>query len=343
MRVLVMGATGLVGQELLAILEQRRFPLTDLVAVASAASAGRTLKACGRTLTVQGLDPGLFQPGDLVFFTGHDDLAAELVPRAVAAGSTVIDNSATFRMAPQVPLVIPEINGPEARRHAGLIANPNCTTATFILPLAPIHRNWGLQWATVASYQAISGAGRAPYEEFKADATAAIGRGIAALDPARLAFNLIPQIGGVGDDGVTSEERKMTLETRKMLGDPTIDLAGTAVRVPVLVGHACAVHLRTRDPLPPVEEVTATIADQPGVVLASLPNPVQAMGTDPVYVGRIRRFDDHTLGFFCVADNLRKGAALNAVQIAEYLLAHDALHPRPATTAADEPDRAAVS
>lgn len=329
-----MGATGLVGRELLRLLDERSFPCPEVVVGASPASAGRPLITGSQRLTLQAVSTVDFQPGDLVFFTGHDDLAATEVPRAVAAGATVIDNSATFRQHPEVPLIVPEVNGPAAQGHRGLIANPNCTTITFLLPLAVLQRTYGCRWVSVASYQSISGAGAASYEAFLEQAVSATLDGCQQEDPSLLPFNVIPAIGSIGEDGVSSEERKMLFETRKMLAAPALQLTGTAVRVPTLIGHLCAVHVRLAQAAPEVATVRELLAAQAGIVVqddpsaGQWPTPVGCAGTDPVSVGRIRvDQESQSVAFVAAADNLRKGAALNAVQIAELLLAEGWLAP----------------
>jgi aspartate-semialdehyde dehydrogenase len=222
--------------------------------------------------------------------------------------------------------VVPEINADALDGHHGLIANPNCTTITFLVPLAALHRKWGIAWASVASYQSISGGGTAPYEAFRLQMAEAALDGKSS-DAGRLPYNVIPAVGGFNAEGWTSEETKMRLESRKILGDDTVTVFGTAVRVPTLIGHLCATHVQLASAPASLEEVRDTIATFPGVVLQDdpaagiWPTPVSVAGTDPVAVGRIRMLDERTVGFVSAADNLRKGAALNAVQIADALLA----------------------
>jgi len=325
-RILIMGATGLVGREILRILETRDWANEEVVVAASPNSVGRPLHIGTERLTLQDVTKVECRPRDLVFFTGHDDLAADLVPKVVATGAIVIDNSATFRMDPTVPLVVPEINADAMTDQHGLIANPNCTTITFLLPLAALHRKWGVGWASVASYQSISGAGTAPYETFRQQMTDAALEGKSS-DASRLPYNVIPAIGSFNETGATSEETKMRLESRKILGDDTVTVFGTAVRVPTMVGHLTAVHVQLASAPGSIDEVREIIAAFPGIVLQDdpaagiWPTPLGVAGTDPVAVGRIRMLDERTVGFVSAADNLRKGAALNAVQIADALLA----------------------
>ena len=331
-RVAVVGATGAVGEALLDILAERKFPVAELVPLASERSAGEVLNYAGRSVTVQNVNDYDFAGVDIAFFSAGGSVSAEHAPRAAAAGATVIDNTSQFRHEPDVPLVISEVNphaiaGREAR---GIIANPNCSTLQMLVALAPIHRALGIERIEVATYQSVSGAGRSAMEE--------LGRQTARLlnfqDPApekfpvQIAFNLIPHIDAFQANGFTKEEMKMIWETRKILEDDSIEVNPTCVRVPVFYGHALACHVRTRSAVD-LDEVRRLLSDSPCVSLADeaapggYPTPVtHAAGTDPVYVGRLRRdpFHDHGLNLWIVADNLRKGAALNAVQIAELLV-----------------------
>ncbi len=330
--VAVVGATGAVGETMLAILAERNFPVGDLVALASERSAGGEVDFGTRKLPVR--DLAEFDPGgiDIALFSAGGAVSERYAPVFAAAGATVIDNSSAFRYFDDVPLVIAEVN-PEAMRERprGIIANPNCSTMQMLVALAPIHRAVGIVRINVATYQSVSGAGRSAMEE--------LGRQTAALlnfqrhepdkFPVQIAFNLIPHIDAFLDNGYTKEEMKMVWETRKILADPSIEVNPTAVRVPVFYGHAEAVHLETREKID-VEAVRALLAAAPGVVVVDepvaggYPTPVShAAGTDPVYVGRIREDISHSRGLnlWIVADNIRKGAALNAVQLAERLAA----------------------
>ena len=341
MRIVLVGATGAVGTEVLKILEQRGHADHDIVPVASARSAGRKLDFAGRSLVVKELAADVFEQGDLAIFDVPDEVSAEWVPVATERGAIVIDKSAAWRMHEQVPLVVPEVN-PEAALDPplGIIANPNCTTLAMVVPLAPLHRVAGLNRLVLASYQAASGSGKPGIDELW-DQTQLVVKepeqvreGLAAdvleagptfTQP--IAMNVIPQCGSVKEDGYTSEELKLCHETRKIMGIPDLRATATCVRVPVMVGHGVAVHATFDRDITP-DEARSLLKDAPGVELrddvanAVYPTPLEAAGEDPCYVGRIRQdpWEKNTLELFCVADNLRKGAALNAVQIAELIL-----------------------
>jgi aspartate-semialdehyde dehydrogenase len=333
-RVAVVGVTGLVGRVMLEILAERAFPASELRAIASARSAGRRLPFGDGTLTVQALEEEVFEGIDLVLLDTPDDVAREWAPAAVRAGAIVVDNSAAWRMEEEVPLVVPEVNSEALSAHRGIVASPNCTTIGVVLPLAALHRRFDLERAVIASYQSVSGAGRAGIEEL----TDQIGKLAGSLDalatreavdtapkgaafPATIAFNVVPQAGSPREEGYTSEELKLVRETRKIMSLPQLEVTATCVRVPTLVGHGAAVHARFSH-LVQVEEALEALRQAPGVVPSDLPTPLQATGQDASYVGRVRRdtADPNALWFFSACDNLRKGAALNAVQIAERLL-----------------------
>jgi len=332
--VAVVGATGAVGEVLLELLAERDFPLAELTLLASARSAGRSVTFGGRSRRIGNLQDFDFAGVDFAFFSAGGAVSAEHAPRAAAAGATVIDNTSHFRMQPDIPLVVPEVNfevlddWPARVPRGGIIANPNCSTIQMLLAIAPIHRNVGVRRINVATYQAVSGAGRRALEELgrqTADKLSFREPSVAALG-APIAFNVIPRIDVVEADGFTREERKMHDETRKILGDERIGVNATAVRVPVFYGHSEAVHLETARPVD-VAEVREWLAAADGIELIegdSDPMPlVHASGRDPVFVGRIRRDPTHESGLnlWVVADNLRKGAALNGLQIAERLAA----------------------
>lgn len=340
MRVVLVGATGAVGTEVLRILEQRNFPVDELVPVASPRSVGRRLEFGDGEVEVVGLAPDVFDGADLAIFDVADELSLEWAPVAAARGAIVIDKSAAFRMDDEVPLVIPEINGDQVRNlPKGIIATPNCTTTAMVVPLAPLHREWAVNRLVVATYQAASGAGQQGVEELweqtqlaakEPDAVRAgragdvIKGGDTFVHP--LALNVLPKCGSVKDDGYTSEEIKLCNETRKIMGISDLRATATCVRVPVMTGHGVAVHAEF-DSEVSVDRARAILARSPGVELAddldndAYPTPLMAANEDPCYVGRIRKdlFDERALEFFSVGDNLRKGAALNAVQIAELL------------------------
>ena len=330
--VAVVGATGAVGETMLSILAERQFPVGELVALASERSAGGEVDFGGRKVPVR--DLATFDPTgvDIALFSAGGSVSKEYGPKFAAAGAVVIDNSSAFRYDDDVPLVVSEVN-PEAakQRPRGIIANPNCSTMQMLVALAPIHREYGIERINVATYQSVSGAGRSALEE--------LGRQTGALlnfqdaDPQRfpvqIAFNLIPHIDDFQDNGYTKEEMKLVWETRKILGDEAIQVNPTAVRVPVFYGHSEAVNVETRDKLS-AQQARELLERAPGVVVVDerkaggYPTPVtHASGSDAVYVGRIREDLSHPRGLnlWVVSDNIRKGAALNAVQIAELVAA----------------------
>lgn len=340
MRVAVVGATGAVGTQMMAILAERRFPLDELIPVASARSVGRKLSYEGRDVEVRGLTPEVFDDVDIAVFDVPDEVSAEWAPVAAARGAIVVDKSATFRLDPEVPLVVPEINPQEAaNRPKGIIANANCTTLAIVVPLWALHRRWGLQRLVLSSYQAASGSGQAGVDDLweqtqrAAKEEEAVTTGLArevlapgTAFPHPVALNFIPQCGSIKNDGYTSEELKLCHESRKILGLADLKVTATCVRVPVVIGHGVAVHAEFSGSVD-ASEARAILEGTEGVALrdepdeAIYPTALEAAGTDPCYVGRVRKdlFDDRSLEMFCVADNLRKGAALNAVQIAELL------------------------
>lgn len=329
--VAVAGATGAVGAEMIKILEERDFPVARLVPLASEKSIGRTVEFCGEEFPVEvlgrdsfaGVDIGLFSPGGAV--------SLEYAPIAAAAGAVVIDNTSAFRMEPDVPLVVPEVNPQDIAQYAKrrIIANPNCSTIQMVVALAPLHRLATITRVVVSTYQSVSGAGTEAMEELSRQSVGLFTSGECKVKvfPHRIAFNVIPHIDGFLPNGSTKEEEKMVRETAKIMGDPSIRVAATTVRVPVFCGHSESVNIEFAKPISP-EEARAVLAKAPGVEVvddpehARYPLAVDATGTDPVFVGRIRKDDTvpNGLAMWIVADNLRKGAALNAVQIAEILV-----------------------
>ena len=331
-KVAVVGATGAVGEVMLSILAERKFPVGELVALASERSAGGEVKFGNRDVEVQ--DLATFDPAgvDIALFSAGGAISKEYAPKFAAAGAVVIDNSSAFRYDADVPLVVSEVNPDQvANRPRGIIANPNCSTMQMLVALGPIHRKVGIERINVATYQSVSGAGRSGLEE--------LGRQTGALlnfqpaEPERfqvqIAFNLIPQIDDFMDNGFTKEEMKLIWETRKILGDDSIQVNPTAVRVPVFFGHSEAVNVETKAKITS-EEARKLLASSPGVEVVDerepggYPTPVtHASGNDAVYVGRIREDLSHPRGLnlWIVSDNIRKGAALNAVQIAERVVA----------------------
>jgi aspartate-semialdehyde dehydrogenase len=328
----MVGATGAVGEALLSILEEREFPVGELVPLASERSAGETLGFGGKQVTVRELAKHDFAGIDIAFFSAGGPVSREYAPRAAAAGAVVIDNTSEFRYVDDVPLVVSEVNPHAIAEYTNrnIIANPNCSTMQMLVALAPIHRAAGIERINVATYQSVSGAGRSGMEE--------LGRQTAELlnfhavepekFPAQIAFNVIPHIDVFLDNGYTREEMKMVWETRKILEDDSIQVNPTCVRVPVFYGHAEAVHIETGEKID-AAAARALLEQAEGVVVvderkpAGYPTPVgHAAGKDPVFVGRIRDDISHPNGLdlWIVADNIRKGAALNAVQIAEILI-----------------------
>ena len=331
-KVAMVGATGAVGEALISILIEREFPVGEFVALASARSAGEMVNFGERQVEVRDLAKYDFAGVDIAFFSAGSSVSREHAPRAAAAGAVVIDNTSEFRNDVDVPLVVSEVN-PEAMAgytQRGIIANPNCSTMQLMVALAPIHRAFGLERINVATYQSVSGAGRSGIEELGGQTAALLN-----FQPAtpikfskQIAFNVIPHIDDFQENGYTREEMKLVWETRKILGDESIQVNPTAVRVPVFLGHAEAVHIETRDKVT-ADQVRLLLKDSPGICViderkaGGYPTPVgDAAGEDPVFVGRIREDISHPRGInlWVVADNIRKGAALNAVQLGELLV-----------------------
>lgn len=332
-RVAVVGATGQVGTLMLELLRARAFPARELVPFASARSVGRTLAGAGpggADLLVCGLDEDSIQGFDLALFSAGGSTSGEWAPRFADAGAVVIDNSSRWRMHDDVPLVVSEVNPEALASHRGIVANPNCSTMQMVVALAPLHREAQIERLVISTYQAVSGTGRRAVDELLDQSHALLHeREIAPPDAYahQIAFNALPHAGSfaAGDDH-TDEERKLINETRRILGDPSIAVSATCVRVPVLNGHSEAVNVQTRRELSPAR-ARELLAAAPGVTVlddpaaAIYPLAIDASGRDEVFVGRIRRDPGHprALDLWIVADNLRKGAALNAVQLAELL------------------------
>ncbi|TVQ01285.1 MAG: aspartate-semialdehyde dehydrogenase [Planctomycetaceae bacterium] len=327
--VAVVGATGAVGRIVIDQLAARAFPHRSLRLLASSRSAGSTVRFGDRELIVELLEPSAFRGVDLVIASTPDEVAAEFVPWAVEAGAVVIDESGFWRMNADVPLVVPEVNPEAAFRHRGIIASPNCSTTQMVVALAPLHREARVRRVIVSTYQATSGAGLGGTAELFSGTRAALDDHSPKPDVFRhpIAFNLIPQIGGEKEQGYTSEEMKMVYETRKILGDEQIEVCPTCVRVPVAVGHSESILVETERPIS-LERARELFASAPGITLlddlaaGEYPMPRDSEGRDDVQVGRLRKdlSSPNGLAFWCVSDNLRKGAATNAVQIAELLI-----------------------
>jgi aspartate-semialdehyde dehydrogenase len=322
-RVAVVGATGAVGRVMMALLRERSFPADEIVPFASVRSAGTHIDGG----TVQLLDEKADLSGiDIALFSAGASTSRAWASKFVDAGAVVVDNSSAFRRDPSVPLVVSEVNPHAISMHRGLIANPNCSTMQLMVPLAPIHRAVGIERLVVSTYQSVSGTGKKAIDELDAQARASLnGAEMPApeLYPAHIAFNVIGAAGNFAEgDDHTDEERKMMFETRKILEDESIGIAVTCVRVPVRISHSIAVNIQTREPIT-ADRVREMLGEAPGIALEHVPSPLQAEGRDEVFVGRIRGDDSHprALSMWVVADNLRKGAATNAVQIAELLVA----------------------
>ncbi|MBM6907680.1 aspartate-semialdehyde dehydrogenase [Collinsella intestinalis] len=334
--VAILGATGAVGTQMIQCLEEREFPVGKLRLLASARSAGKTLAFRGEDIVIEEATPESFAGCDIVLGAADDAIAKKLLPAAVEAGATVVDNSHAFRMDPEVPLVIPEINGDDVAWHKGIIANPNCATIIALVPTWPIHQLAGVKRMIVSTYQAASGAGAPGMAELEAQ-ICAMGRGEEIPEPrafaAQLVSNLIPQIGGFNDEGYTSEEMKLQNEGRKIMHLPELAVCCTCVRVPVLRSHSESVTLELERPVT-LEAVRAALDAAPGVKLVDdraavsahdrYPMPLDTSDQDLIWVGRVRRDISNPdvargITFWCCGDQIRKGAATNAVQIAQLL------------------------
>ena len=329
----VVGATGAVGLEFIKVLEQRAFPVSSVRLFASPRSEGRQLPVNGKPVTVERTYPGCFEGTDFAFISVSSELSEELAPQAVQAGTLVIDDSSAFRMRDDVPLVVPEINGQDVEEHRGIISIPNCSTTQMVMAVAPLHAVNPVRRIVVDTYQSVSGAGGGAMDELRQQANATLAGEDDSVAP-RIAFNLRPQIGDFLASGYTKEEEKMSEETRKIMHAPGMAVSATCVRVPVLVCHSEAVHIECDNPWS-VAEARQLLASFPGVSVVDAPHageypmPWELAGTDDVYVGRIRQDWSHPngLAMWVVADNLRKGAALNAIQIAEEVMRRDCLKP----------------
>ncbi|MEE9490820.1 MAG: aspartate-semialdehyde dehydrogenase [Dehalococcoidia bacterium] len=328
----IVGATGLVGQEFIKILEQREFPMASVHLLASDRSAGKKLFVNHQEIEVEEVTPHSFDQVDIALFSAGGEVSKHFAPIAAKRGAVVVDNSATFRMNPDVPLVVPEVNPEDLEHHQGIIANPNCSTIQMVVALYPLHKVNPIKRIVVDTYQAVSGTGSVAVDELNSQTKLILeGKSIVPhVYPHQIAFNVLPEIDVFLDDGYTKEEWKMIHETRKILHDESIAVSATCVRVPVVTGHSEAIHIEFSNPMSP-EEARNILATAPGVKvlddtpISLYPHPWAAAGTDEVFVGRIRRDASHPhgLAIWVVADNLRKGAALNAIQIAEQLISKD--------------------
>ncbi len=327
--VAVVGATGVVGREMVEILEERKFPVKELRLLASERSVGEKISYCGNDLEVTLLSEAALEGVDFALFSAGADVSRRFAPIAVQKGAIVIDNSSAFRMEPAVPLVVPEVNPGALARHKGIIANPNCSTIQMVVALKPLHDAAKIHRIVVTTFQSVSGTGKEAMDELleQTRALLAFQSGDVKVYPHQIAFNCLPHIDDFESDGCSKEEMKLVNETRKIMGDSSIKVTATTVRVPVFRGHSESVNIELERPLS-ANEARALLAKAPGVIVMDdpkrniYPMPLDATGNDAVYVGRIRedKSVEHGLNLWIVSDNLRKGAALNAIQIAEELI-----------------------
>jgi len=338
-KIAIVGATGLVGQEFIKTLEQRNFPMASISLFASDRSAGKKLFVNHQEIEVQETTIESFKGIDIALFSAGADISRYFSPIAAQSGAVVIDNSSAFRMVNTVPLVVPEVNPDDIKLHKRIIANPNCSTIQMVVALYPLHKVNPIKRITVATYQAVSGTGAAAVDELTAQAKEVLEGQTTTphVYPHQIAFNLLPEIDVFLDNGYTKEEWKMVEETRKIMHAPDIAVSATCVRVPVFTGHSEAIHIEFSRPMAP-DEARSILAQAPGVrvlddtTISLYPQPWAAADTDEVFVGRIRQDASHPHGLviWVVADNIRKGAALNAVQIAEEMIKRDWVSPQEA-------------
>ncbi|MGI5837417.1 MAG: aspartate-semialdehyde dehydrogenase [Chloroflexota bacterium] len=328
-RVAILGATGMVGREFIKILQQRQFPASELLLLASDRSAGKVMTYGSEEIVVQETVPDSFKGVDIVLASAGADISREFSPIAAAAGAVVVDNSRAFRMEPDVPLVVPEVNMEDAKGHQGIIANPNCSTIQMVVALNPIHKVNPIKRVIVDTYQAVSGTGSNAVDELMDQTRVVLEGGVVEpkVYPHQISFNLFPHIEPFQENGYSREEMKMLLETRKIMHAPDILVSATTVRVAVPIGHSESVHIELENPMTP-SEAREILSKAPGVVVMDdpannvYPTPAFATGRDEVFVGRIRKDISHPngLAMWIVSDNIRKGAALNTIQIAEELI-----------------------
>jgi aspartate-semialdehyde dehydrogenase len=334
--VAVAGATGAVGAEFLQLLTERsEFPLGDLTLLASARSAGKTITFDGREISVKELTADSFAGVDIAFFSAGGSRTKEFAPAAVKAGAVVIDNSSAYRMDPTVPLVVPEVNGEDSLEHTGIIANPNCSTIILLMALAPLHRLSPVRRVVVSTYQAASGAGASAMRELEEQSRSYLADQPIAKEifPHQIAFNLFSHNTAIDDTGYNEEELKMVKETRKILHQPDLAVTATCIRVPILRAHSESINIEFATERPSVEAAREALTAFPGVQVIddragnTFPMPLDASGRDEVLVGRIREDLSHprSLDIFVSGDQIRKGAALNGFQIAEYLISKNAV------------------
>jgi len=338
-RVAIVGATGLVGQEFIKTLEQRSFPMASIELLASERSVGKRLMVKGEEVEVREATSESFLGVEIALFSAGAEISRHLSPIAAKSGAVVVDNSAAFRMMPNVPLVVPEVNPEDIERHQGIIANPNCSTIQMVVALYPLHKANPIKRIIVDTYQAVSGTGVAAVDELTTQVRQVLNgqQTIPHVYPHQIAFNVLPEIDVFWDNGYTREEWKLVEEAKKIMHANELAISATCVRVPVFTGHSEAIHIEFSRPMMP-DEAERILAEAPGVkilddpTISLYPQAWPAAGTDEVFVGRIRRDASHSngLAMWVVADNLRKGAALNAVQIAEEMVKRDWVRPREA-------------
>jgi aspartate-semialdehyde dehydrogenase len=331
LRVAVLGATGVVGSEILSVLEQRRFPVGTLRPLASPRSAGKTVQFCGESVPVEVASGESFKGIDIILASAGATATRELMPAIRNSGALLIDNSSAFRMEPDVPLVVPEVNPEALKTHSGVISNPNCVAIILTVAIAPIHRRAGIKRIVVSTYQSVSGAGLAAMKELESQTRSVLEGNEAApcALPHPIAFNVFSHNSAVQSNGYNGEETKVMMETRKILGDPEIAVTATCIRVPVVRAHSESINLSLRKPLSR-HEARDLLSKSPGIEIMDdwannvFPTPKIASGRDVVYIGRIRsdvsQSGNTGLDLFVCGDQLRKGAALNAVQIAEMIV-----------------------
>jgi aspartate-semialdehyde dehydrogenase len=330
MKIAVVGATGLVGSKMLEVLDQRNFPFSELLPVASERSAGALITFKGKEYTVITLDQALKEKPAIALFSAGGEVSKEWAPRFAAVGTTVIDNSSAWRMDAQIPLIVPEINADSLNKSHKIIANPNCSTIQMVVALHLIHRNFGLKRLVISTYQSVTGTGVKAVTQLFTER-----KGETVTDPAYpypIDLNVIPQIDVFLENAYTKEEMKMIAETKKILADQSIGITATAIRIPVVGGHSESINVETREPFT-LQQLLSLFQNTPGVVLKDdihnkqYPMPIDAHDNDSVWVGRVRIDESqaNTFNLWVVSDNLRKGAATNAVQIAEYLLNNNLL------------------
>lgn len=331
MKLAVVGATGLVGGEILKVLEERNFPYEEILLVASARSAGKQMTYKGEELTIISMEDAVKRKPDVAIFSAGGGTSLEWAPKFQEVGTIVIDNSSAWRMSPRHKLIVPEINAGVIRIDDRIIANPNCSTIQMVLALAPLHKQYGIKRIVVSTYQSVTGTGKAAVDQMMSERAGE--ENPEMVYPHKIDMNVLPHIDVFQENGYTKEEMKMILETKKIMGDESIEVTATCVRIPTMGGHSEAVNVEFHNDFD-LTEVKQILESTPGIVVEDDPSnnvypmPVNAHEKDEVFVGRLRRDDTqaNTLNMWIVADNLRKGAATNAVQIAEYMVEHSLVY-----------------